>query len=449
MSVIAYDLSQGEEPFLSCTWPRIAGPPLLRKGEGPPEMHVLDQPGDVVTTHPLGLRLGTWLVLRDQRADDRKEIAKALQSQTLTPTDRRVLERMLAENRKLKAHDEVFRARMPRYQLTGMQGCGDLTMNEWNVAFVDGPLTQKPNTPTIIALRDEDLGRRRYTCLVKWKSAAGAPRLSIEEVKFTDDVKDTNNMVFILFRGAWLPRGASIDFAVSNQQVIRDGALVSAVVSGHQFGDLRHLLQMPNLNPDRLLYPGEKEPPFRPRDYFGEPQHGDIWLGEEFLLSDRINVLRAALAGPITMPLPSGCTLNRLRGALQQSRYEEVFSQTTPLSTGQWRMTDLTEKENNIEIHFRRNTYSWSMLGLTKDKSRLLSLACSGFPGETGFTLEEAANKFLDAGAWDSLLIDEGVDVFHRIREGREFVEPVPLRRTRLRSIFLFAKPSARGASKP
>ena len=411
-------------------------------------MHVLDQPGNVVTTHPLGLRLGTWLVLGNQRATDRKDIAAALESRTLTPTDRKVLERMLAENKKLKAHDEVFQARLPGYQVTGLQGCGDLTMNEWNVAFVAGPLTEKPNTPTMVVLHDEDLRRRRYTCLVKWKNGNGAPRLSIEEVKFTRDVKDANNMVFVLFRGAWLPRGASIDFAVSNQQVIRDGAIVSAVVSGHQFGDLRHLLQMPNLNPDRALYPGDQGPPFRSREYFGGPQHGDIWLGEEFLLTDRINVLRAALAGPITMPLPSGCTHLRLRGALQQSRYEEVFSQTTPLSSGQWRMTDLTEKENNIEIHFRRNTYSWSMLGLTKDKSRLLSLACSGFPGETGFTLEEAANKFLDAGAWDALLIDEGVDVFHRIREGSEFVEPVPLRRTRLRSIFLFAKPLAGGAAK-
>jgi hypothetical protein len=448
MSVVSYDLSQGEEPFLSCTWPRIDGPPLLRKGEGPPEMHVLDQPGNVVTTHPLGLRLGTWLVLRDRRAADRKEIADALEAKTLTPTDRKVLERMLAENKKLKAHDEVFQARMPGYQLTGMQGCGDLTMNEWNVAFVDSLLTEKANTRTVIALRDEDLARRRYTCLVKWKNGKGAPRLSIEEVKFTKDVKHANNMVFILFRGAWLPRGASIDFAVSNQQVIREGAIVSAVASGHQFGDLRHLLQMPNLNPDRPLYPGEPGPPFRPRDYFGGPQVGDIWLGEEFLLTDRINVLRAALAGPITMPLPSGCTHRQLRGALQQSRYEEVFSQTTPLFPGQWRITDLTEKENNIEIHFRRNTYAWSMLGLTKDKSRLLSLACSGFPGETGFTLEEAANKFLDAGAWDALLIDEGVDVFHRIRDGSDFVEPVPLRRTRLRSVFLFAKPFARGGSR-
>lgn len=445
MSIVSYELCDGEEPFLSCTWPHIEGPPLRRKGQGPPEMHVLDQPGNIVTTHPLGLRLGTWLVLAEQREKDRDEIQRALETKTLTRSDRKVLERMFAENRRLKAHDEVFRARMPQYRVTGMQGCGDLTMNEWNVAFVDGPLTKTANTPTVIALRDEDLERRRYTCLVKWKTGRGIPRLSIEEVKFTRDVRDANNMVFILFRGAWLPRGASIDFAVSNQQVIRDGAVVSAVASGHQFGDLRHLLQMPNLNPDRSLYPGEPGPPFRPREYFGGPQHGDIWLGEEFLVDGRINLLRAALNGPITMPLPSGCTHDRLRGALQQSRYEELLSQTTPLSPGQWRMTDLTPKENAIEIYFRRNTYAWSLLGLTKDKSRLLSLACSGFPGETGFTLEEVAARFREAGAWDALLIDEGVDVFHRIRDGNRFVEPVPLRRTRLRSVFVFATRPRKG----
>jgi hypothetical protein len=433
LSIVSYNLEAGEEAFLSYTLQRAQGPPLRRTGEGPPDMQVVNQDPQSRTSHPFGLRLGTWLVRKDLHQSESDALEEAAKALSPNSPHRGVLKLAREEMATIRAHDEKFEERMPEYEIVGMQGCGDLTMNYWNVAYVSGSLAEDPNG-SIVAIADEPLEKRHYSCLVKWKpNGSGRSRMSIEEASFNLQGDHRNNKVWIQTRGKSLPRSGSIEFAISNQQVIRDGEVVSAVATCHQFSDLRHLLQMPNINPTRgPLYEGEKQP-YLPRTYFGKAQEADIWFGEKFLLAGKVNLLRAALKGPVVMPR-SECDNDQLRGAMKAARYTEVMNTTAPLIEGQWRKTNI-ESDDMIEVFFRRNTYGWSMLGLTKDNRYLLSLACEADAGKTGMKLEDAAEIFRQHGAWNALLIDEGWDVFHRI--GAD--EPVPLRRNRLRCVFIFA----------
>ena len=72
-----------------------------------------------------------------------------------------------------------------------------------------------------------------------------------------------------------------------------------------------------------------------------------------------------------------------------------------------------------------------------RDGRRLLALACHGVPWEQrGYTLEEAAAIFLQAGAHNALLIDEGQDAFQIVNG----VNQINRARRRVKSCFVFAK---------
>lgn len=157
-------------------------------------------------------------------------------------------------------------------------------MSEWNVAFINSDLGE--DRPTLICLRTEDLDYRTYPALVKWKaSESGRGQITIEDLRFNhlERAQEPNNMARVRFGDQRLPRGDLIEFAVSNQQLIREGEIVPIVTTCHQFSDVRHLLKLPNLNPPAPLYSAEPPKPdggYRPRQYFGKEQLEDIWLGE-------------------------------------------------------------------------------------------------------------------------------------------------------------------------
>jgi hypothetical protein len=310
----------------------------------------------------------------------------------------------------------------------------------------DQALGERP--PTLVCLPQEPLEYRTYTCLVKWKaSESGKGRVTIEELQLhrRANVSEPNQMVWVRFGNRWLPRGDLIEFAVSNQQVIRAGELVPMVTTCHQFGDLRHLLQMPNLNPNGPIYPGEppaKAGSYYPRQYFSQDQFRDIWFGEEAFLKDGTqNLLRAALSGPVFLDFPSGANEQRLRGGMTLASYREVASPLQPLSPGDWRFACRSPQTTVAEIYFKRNTYGWTMIGLGPDNRRMLCLACTGWPGRTGYTLEQAADILLRAGARDALLMDEGADVFQKVKWGDgPFMDMVRRIRRRVRATFIFAR---------
>jgi len=281
---------------------------------------------------------------------------------------------------------------------------------------------------------------------VKWK-ACGACNgsLTIEQVQFRhpSQTRDANEIAWVRYRGRALPRARSIEFAVSNQQVIREGCLVPVGTFCHQFGDIRHLIEMPNLNVDRALHAGEEPRPdggFLPRLFFSRPQYDPVWFGEKAFLDDEgRNFLRAALGGPVLVGFPSGPDELLLKGGLVSAAYREIADPLAVLGPGEWRFVRKSQSVTQVEIYFRRNTYGWTMIGLSRDRRKLVCLATKGMPGRTGYRLEEAAELLRGAGAWDALLIDEGADTFHSLWNGREWRDLVKRDRSRMRAVFLFA----------
>jgi hypothetical protein len=450
LSVVEFDLDNGEELFLTYTWEHEHGPGITRDGIGPPKMVIA---AEKETTNGLAMRLGCWMTRESFLADEIAATAQELEhleKQRMT-ADVSFVRSVLAElqrdgrrsGEKLKAHDRMFLERCPGYDIVAQQGCGDLTMNSWNVAYVNDRMAK--HRPALLYIDDEKLEHRRYSCLVKWKpSEAGVRRMTIEDARFFG--RDAHT-VEILYDQDWMDCSNDIELAVSNQQVIRDGLVVPAVTICHQFGDLRHLLQLPNLNPDRQLHPLElprERGSFRPRQFWNEDRSNDIWLGEAQLIAgDTENLLRMALSGPILLELP--CQEEMLAGALTLAGYSKVFSDMQPLHAGDWRFIRRGKGKRYLEIYFRRNTYGWSMLGLSSDNRKLLWLGCTGTPGENGYKLEDAAEILRDAGAWNALLVDEGYDVMQSVKWEEKFVEMVPLKRRRLRATFIVA----RSTSKP
>lgn len=451
LSILEFDLTDEEELFLTYTWGREQGPHIERDGRTPPYMLVIGDPSQEPTSDAFALRLGTWLIQEQMRQDERAEAEQALRQAMREQDQKRilVLKHTLEEldcvepdsPKYVRAHDAVFLERLNAYKIIGQQGCGDLTMNYWNVAYLNSPLANQP--PALIHLPDEELEVRTYSCLVKWKADGRSQhRMTIQEVKFRrrDLVYETNQIVEIRYDGRWLPRGDSIEFALSNQQVIRAGKIVPVVTTCHQFSDVRHLLQLPNLNPKKPLYIGEAE---RERRYFGNPPAGDVWFGERAFIEDASrNLLRAALSSPIKLEFSNVADERRLRGALQLASYHETLDALEPLAPGHWRFIPQKGLAKLVEIYFKRNTYGWTMIGLTQDNTRLLCLAAKGVPGQTGYTLEEAAKILLQAGAWNALLIDEGLDVFQFMRKEDGQLHPIiEPRRRRLRATFTMGVP--------
>jgi hypothetical protein len=150
---------------------------------------------------------------------------------------------------------------------------------------------------------------------------------------------------------------------------------------------------------------------------------------------------RAALAGPVFLEAPPGATEPRLRGAFTLAGYREVPGALEPLVPGDWRFVTRSPQVTVVEVYYKRNTYGWTMLGVSADHRRARSLACTGRPGTTGYTLEQAAGLLLQAGAWNALLIDEGADVFQTVRWGDgPLTDMVPRSRRRVRATYIFSQ---------
>ena len=518
LSIVKYDPAGGEELFLTYTRDRINGPILTRSGVGPPVMRRVRPrvPGET-TTHPFGQRVGSWLIQIDLKRTDAKEVLEALKGEVercyvvdpqgslpngikvlkdcldkIDPQrpDRdqalndlielcgqrdqaegqvrdsiRVLKDYLYELPTNPAHDDEFTKVYPGWTIIGQQGCGDLTMNLWNVAYVNSPFVGGNRPPVLIHPFEEPIDQRTYSCLVKWRPAReDGRRYTIEDVRFSTVAQQPSGMVFTRTDGEWTAKGDRIEFAVYGKQIIRLGKVVNVSRITQEFSDLRHLVQLPNLNPMNQdpenpdprrepLFPGDSG---RPRFYFGRSQDDDVWFGEAELLHD-VNLQRAATGkGPVILSRlyrGLGASQLQIRGAMRMARYDEISDSRQPLEVGQYRF--VPEDDTLVDVYLKRNTYRWSMIGLPNNGDSILSLACEGKPGGSGYVLRSAAKHLMKAGACDALLIDEGQDVFQAALLGHSgpkrtvagggpgLDHPVELRRTRLRATFIFASPLA------
>jgi hypothetical protein len=133
----------------------------------------------------------------------------------------------------------------------------------------------------------------------------------------------------------------------------------------------------------------------------------------------------------------------QVREALVAFGYREQPDARAELAAGEFRF--VPEDTSLVEVFLLRNRYGWTMIGLTKDGDSTLCLACEGDPhANRGHILASAAQRLIDAGAWNAVLIDEGADMFQAALlkggGGPPLQATIPLKRTRLRATFVFGR---------
>jgi hypothetical protein len=86
------------------------------------------------------------------------------------------------------------------------------------------------------------------------------------------------------------------------------------------------------------------------------------------------------------------------------------------------------------------------MVGVDRARGSVFLFACNGRQGQTGYSLAEACDIFLDVARRKgielsrALLMDEGNDVFQKVLLGDHLETRVPLRRRQVRGSFIFAQ---------
>jgi hypothetical protein len=440
MSLVTFSKESNEEIFLLYSKGFEHGPGIHRDGQGSPWM--IDRATQSrKISDPQEQRKGTWLVNEDARemlqesiSKWKQEIDRKQEENLMEPSDaeQRLSYLKELENSFTKQPDyhSSFEKAYPNYSIVGMQGCGNLTMNEWYVAYLCSPFTD--NKPTFIRLPEEQLDKvppRQYTCLVKYKD--GAVRIQplifnflTERVFLAGEQKDITD---------------DIEFAVYGTQLLREGELVEFSGIVEQIADVRHLFKLPNLNPKGIT---KNEPHKLPRRFFGERQYDDVWFGEAELLTN-LAIRRAALTEPVLLNRQfehMGADPNYIREIFESQGYREDKQKDRLLrySDGTWRFRE--ETDELVEVKLFRNVYAYSLIGLD-EAGNILALAVGGLAGRRGQTLESAVQNIRSYGAINALLIDQGDDVFQYTRSSDgSYGARVKLLRPQLRAVFAFAE---------
>lgn len=435
-SILEFDPDTGYELFVLFSPGTTNGPSISRTGKGSPTMTNRIQVFADPTPDPDLQRYGNPIVDDKVRKKDLNNLKKKLKEEYIQ------VHYDDLENQ--KTYLEIFGdAYKEEYSIVAMQGYGDLTMNLWNVGYVNDRITGKPD---ILHLFDEPLDRRTYSCLIKWKDPV---RYTIQNLKFDRfefNREKTSNNVVINESGEGIAN--KIEFAIFGQQLVKNNIIVPDLEDQiHQFADIRHVFQLPNINPREKLHGNDTG---YPRMYFGRKQNADVWFGEEQLLSSR-NLRKAALRGSIELELDRpGVSSDALRAALLKSGYDEVPRGQRLIThqklnernkhTSEWKFVE--DNPNRIEILLKENIYPCTMAGTRKDGGISL-LAWKGTYSEIpGWTLREAAKHIMDQGTENAILCDEGADVFQYFDYNGELKCIIQPGRSQHRAVLVVAKKS-------
>jgi hypothetical protein len=113
------------------------GPCIERDGMGEPWMWMGEHNQPVrKVTHPIEQRRGTWLI----DANEAKKIEIDLIKQD-GAIDEQTKRRWIEELDQTPNYFDVFKERYPDHEILAMQGCGNLTMNDWFVAYLNSAFT--------------------------------------------------------------------------------------------------------------------------------------------------------------------------------------------------------------------------------------------------------------------------------------------------------------------
>ena len=440
-SILEFDPDGEHELFVLFSPGTTNGPSISRTGKGSPTMTNLIAVFADPTPDPDLQRFGNLVVDDEVRKSDIERLNKKLIEET-NESEKDYIQTHLNDLEKQKTYYEIFNdVYNSEYSILAMQGFGDLTMNLWNVGYVNDRITKKPE---ILHLFDEPLDRRTYSCLVKWKDPV---RYTIENLRF--DIFEfnrnkTSNNVVVNVKADGIAN--KIEFAIFGQQLVKNNIAIPDLEEQiHQFADIRHVFQLPNINPTENLHDNDTG---YPRTYFGRKQNADVWFGEEQLLASR-NLRKAALRGSIELELDRpGVSSEILRAALCKSGYEEVLEdkrlltrQDLNVSTkhiSQWKVVE--DIPNRIEILLKENIYPCTMVGIRKGGG-LSFLAWKGtYSEKPGWTVREAAEHIKEQGTIDAILCDEGADVFQYFDRDGELRCIIPPGRSQHRAVLVVAK---------
>lgn len=447
MSLVTFTHAKSETIHLLYSKGFEEGPGIHRDGRGSPWM--IDKETQIRRiTDPHEQRKDTWFVNEDARqlvrdqlgswtADVERKRASGLMDGRDAEQRLTYYKQFFEATSNVPDYHSSFERVYTGHKIIGMQGCGNLTMNEWYVAYLCSPFTG--NEPVFLALPEDKINRippRPYTCLVKYKDG----RVQIETLVFNFFRREISSIA------SRKNITADIEFAVYGTQVLRNGEHVSFTGIVDQIADVRHLFKLPNLNPASQM---QNEPQARPRRFFGEKQYDDVWLGEAELLKN-LAMRRAALTEPVLIHRQfesMGADPDYIREIFSKQGYREDphTDRFLRYSDGAWRFRE--ETDELIEVKLFRNVYAYSVIGVD-EHSNILALAVGGLAGRRGQTLEGAVENIRSYGAANALLIDQGDDVFqYAVSPSGNYEARVKLLRPQLRAVFVFASPPQEGTT--
>lgn len=330
------------------------------------------------------------------------------------------------------------------YEIIGHQGCGDLSLNLWHVAFIREPfgIGRPKGTPLEVIQPEEDVNNKEYYCLVRWQKPNPSSGRLVEftKLEFRRLFNATDHKQKVLWDGE--PVGDDVVFAVSGKPIVWDGEddLAEWI---HLYADLRHVFELPNLNPVSAPRSFRGQLGNRPRAIFCKNQWDDVWLGEAALLEDR-NLRRAALRGPILLsPQQLGTYEEHVKAALKwEGMRPKFYGKVDRIPEGEegfGKYREVKEGHDTLfEIFFRQNVYPVSILGITED-GKLLSfiLQCPYSEDDNGLTLRETAKILKEhLGVTHALIFEEGNDPYVTIPGTHRSLRP---KRKKRPAVFVFA----------
>lgn len=455
MSIATFEVGKehaesGDELFFLYSEGFENGPGINRDGKGPPWMEDRDCPVRKIT-HPVEQRRGTWLIDRGEAKEIEKDtIMRAEDIDSATRLS------WVQELDQTPNYFNEFSKRYPDYEIIGMQGSGNISMNGWFVAYLNSEFTSfrynpgngktevlPSQEPRLLHLLSERYSERTYSCLVKWKTPhpGNGNTYSIEDVGFNLLTKK------ISFFQDGLHRDITdeIEFAVFGQKLVENGELVDFASIADQFADVRHLYKLPNINPNKPLSPQivstrktlQLVQPNWPRMLFGEKREHDVWFGEcQMINPDYIDLLTHALTEPVLLDITfntMGADWGLIEATFHGTGYRRIQEKNAPpRARGEWRQYS----DKHVQIFLQRNVYAYTMFGLDSHGD-IVASAAGGQAGRIGQTLESMAQNMISSGCRQVLLIDEGNDVFQWIHNRGYTVLP---KRGRIRAVFIFAR---------
>jgi len=311
-----------------------------------------------------------------------------------------------------------------KWQIIGVQSCGDLTMNPWHLAYVRNSYIRNQQI-NLCCLLSEDESRepfssRIYRCIVKWDSKVlKYSKRRFEALDLTFHSVPGPGGVSIVIEdthrrqdySSWLNKlqgydsithdiAPFIDFALAGKPLVINSEELSLSNAIDRFQDVRHIFNLPTVRASGA--------------YKGQPVH-EVNFGE-YQLFRNLNERRAALSSAVIVDLSIGdhirVSWKDLESKLRERHFKPVVD--SPTRRGQFRKYSDDTRQDKAEIFFPHNVYPFGVLGLHEDE--LVCLASGGLSGRVGNTLEGISRIMFDFfGCDDAMVLDEGYDTFQII----------------------------------